>query len=184
MTLPDPPSGTKHCPGRPGYAIAMDGSLWSCRTVRGKPGGGTESSYGKWKPRKQATAKAGYKQAILGGKLTLVHRLVLEAFVGPCPEGMQACHNDGNPSNNCLHNLRWDTAKSNHADKVSHGTMPRGRTHPANKLTEAQVHEIRTLAGTIRQKDIGLLYGIRQCTVCEIVNRKIWAHLPEPEKAS
>ena len=50
-----------------------------------------------------------------------VHRLVLAAFVGPCPEGMEACHNDGDPSNNQVSNLRWDTRSANMLDKVRHG---------------------------------------------------------------
>ena len=33
-----------------------------------------------------------------------VGRLVLEVFVGPCPPGMEACHNDGDPHNNWLDN--------------------------------------------------------------------------------
>ena len=55
-------------------------------------------------------------------KTKTVHRLVLEAFVGPRPEGMEGCHNDGNTQNNKLENLRWDTRKNNHADSVKHGT--------------------------------------------------------------
>lgn len=50
-----------------------------------------------------------------------VHRLVLEAFVGPCPDGMVACHWDDNPENNHLNNLRWDTESSNQRDKVRNG---------------------------------------------------------------
>ena len=55
-------------------------------------------------------------------RIFLVHRLVLETFVGPCPEGMESCHNDGNSANNTLDNLRWDTKKANQLDRVSHGT--------------------------------------------------------------
>jgi len=51
----------------------------------------------------------------------IVHRLVLEAFVGPCPEGMEGCHNDGNPRNNRLDNLRWDTPLANNLDVIRHG---------------------------------------------------------------
>lgn len=59
-----------------------------------------------------------------------VHRLVLMAFVGPCPEGMEACHNDGDPINNRLDNLRWDTHSSNMYDRVKHGTHQNSnRTH-------------------------------------------------------
>ena len=53
----------------------------------------------------------------------LVHRLVLEAFVGPCPTGMESCHfPDRNPANNKLDNLRWATHAENENDKIVHGT--------------------------------------------------------------
>lgn len=59
-----------------------------------------------------------------------VHRLVLEAFVGPCPDGMEGCHNDGDHSNNRLDNLRWDTRSENMLDQVRHGTHIEARkTH-------------------------------------------------------
>ena len=51
----------------------------------------------------------------------LVHRLVLLAFKGPCPRGLEGCHNDGNASNNRLLNLRWDTRQSNVRDVYIHG---------------------------------------------------------------
>lgn len=50
-----------------------------------------------------------------------VHRLVLEAFVGPCPEGMEACHWDDNPANNVLSNLRWDSREGNYRDRKRNG---------------------------------------------------------------
>ena len=49
-----------------------------------------------------------------------VHRLILEAFVGPCPVGFEACHYDGNPANNKLYNLRWDTRLGNNLDRRRH----------------------------------------------------------------
>lgn len=51
-----------------------------------------------------------------------VHRAVLEAFKGPCPPGQEGCHNNGNPSDNRLENLRWDTHKANGEDAVRHRT--------------------------------------------------------------
>jgi Mor family transcriptional regulator len=39
--------------------------------------------------------------------------LVLLAFIGPRPSGLQVCHGDNNPINNCLSNLRYDTAEAN-----------------------------------------------------------------------
>lgn len=53
-----------------------------------------------------------------------VHTLVLEAFVGPPPPGMECRHIDGNPSNNCLTNLQWGTSSENKWDRVRHGNHP------------------------------------------------------------
>lgn len=59
-----------------------------------------------------------------------VHPLVLEAFVGPRPPGMEACHADGNKTNNALSNLRWDTKRANELDAIRLGTRPDpDRTH-------------------------------------------------------
>jgi hypothetical protein len=57
--------------------------------------------------------------------LYFVHRAALEAFCGPCPPEMEGCHGDGNPANNNLSNLRWDTRSNNHLDAVRHGTHSR-----------------------------------------------------------
>lgn len=73
-----------------------------------------------------------------------VHRLVLVAFVGPCPEGMECCHgDDGNPRNNALANLRWDTHAANLMDRVRHGTSNRGERHWMKKLTAQDIQDIR-----------------------------------------
>lgn len=69
----------------------------------------------------------GYLQVDLhtaGARTTqYVHRLVLETFRGPSPqEDMEVCHNDGDPSNNRVWNLRYDTRSENRLDMVRHGT--------------------------------------------------------------
>ncbi|MDK7147208.1 NUMOD4 motif-containing HNH endonuclease [Corynebacterium kroppenstedtii] len=53
-----------------------------------------------------------------------VHRLVAMAFLGPCPEGMEVCHNNGNPADNRLSNLRYGTRSENMYDRVKHGDHP------------------------------------------------------------
>lgn len=67
----------------------------------------------------------------------LIHRLVLEAFLGPCPEGMEACHWDDNPRNNRLSNLRWDTRAENMRDQVRNG-----RNHNASKSVCPRGHSL------------------------------------------
>lgn len=54
-----------------------------------------------------------------------IHKLVLEAFVGPRPAGMEACHNNGDAKDNRLSNLRWDTHVSNMEDNFAHGKARR-----------------------------------------------------------
>lgn len=69
-----------------------------------------------------------------------VHRLVLEAFVGPRPEGLECCHWDDNPANNHLSNLRWDTPSSNEQDKIRNGGNHNvNKTHcPRGHLLEGE----------------------------------------------
>lgn len=56
-----------------------------------------------------------------------VHVLVAVAFLGERPEGMDVCHNNGNPADNRLLNLRYDTRAENITDAVRHGTHNNGR---------------------------------------------------------
>ena len=59
-------------------------------------------------------------------KTFYVHQLVLKAFIGPRPVGMQGCHENGIPTDNCATNLRWGTLQHNNLNKRDHGTN-RGR---------------------------------------------------------
>lgn len=60
--------------------------------------------------------------------------LVLEAFVGPCPDGHESLHfPERDHSNNRVDNLRWGTQKENAADRDTHGTTCRGDRHWARK---------------------------------------------------
>ena len=107
-----------------------------------------------------------------------IHCLVLEAFVGPCPDGMQGCHNDGNPANNLLSNLRWDTPKGNHADKRKHGTLLIGERNNLAKLTPANIITIRERArhGDLG-KDIAADFGVTPSNISSILSGKTWGHI-------
>ena len=62
-------------------------------------------------------------QAMGKKRHAFVQWLVLEAFVGPCPDGMECRHfPDRDPTNNRLDNVRWGTAQENSDDKKVHGT--------------------------------------------------------------
>lgn len=70
---------------------------------------------------------------------TTAHVLVMEAFVGPRPDGMQVRHLDGNPANNALSNLAYGTPAENMQDKRRHGTNTNlNKTHcPQNHPYDA-----------------------------------------------
>lgn len=104
-----------------------------------------------------------------------VHRVVLEAFVGPCPIGMEGCHFDGDPTNNNLENLRWDTPESNRTDLDRHGTrrpppVKIGEAHHNAYLTDEQVREIRRLGvGFGEFFSTAERYGVSHQTIRRIV---------------
>lgn len=103
----------------------------------------------------------------IGGRRVcrLVHNLVAEAFIGPRPDGLQVCHNNGNGADNRVENLRYGTAKSNRDDRRKHGKH-------GNKLTEDQVRSI--LQDPRPQSVIAAEYGINQSNVSRIKNGKTW----------
>ena len=112
-----------------------------------------------------------------------IHRLVLEAFVGRRPPGMEACHNDGDRTNNHVGNIRWDSVKANASDREKHGTQTRGETHHTSKLTQADVDEIRSLRrrGLILQEIAGR-FGVCISTISQICRNQSWSHLPSPKE--
>ena len=66
----------------------------------------------------------------------LVHRLLMEAFTGPCPEGEETRHLDGNRANCVLSNLAYGTHDENMQDMIRHGT-----NYWANKTHCPKDHE-------------------------------------------
>jgi hypothetical protein len=104
-----------------------------------------------------------------------LHRVMLETFVGPCPDGMEATHINGDKSDNRLVNLRWATHLDNIADKDLHGTTLRGSAVGNSKLTEEQAVEILHADGF--HYHIAARYNISRTTVTLIKNRKIWRHI-------
>jgi len=110
-----------------------------------------------------------------------VHRLILETFAGPCPEGLEACHGDGNSANNRIKNLRWDTHRANIQDSIRHGTRvdSRGEKSGMAKLTEKQVRKIKELLNEKAYQGIELaaFFGVTPSTISCIKTGKIWGHL-------
>lgn len=58
----------------------------------------------------------------------LVHKLVALVFYGPCPEGQEVRHLDGDRTNPSAANLAYGTRRQNIEDMRAHGTHPSQRT--------------------------------------------------------
>lgn len=148
-------------PGYDGqYQITTDGRIRSGdKRVRCAPGA-TRVVRGRELSVMQRSD--GYKFVSLTGKdgvlsRQYLHRLLLLTFCGCPPDGYYGCHNDGNPANNSLSNLRWDSPSGNNQDTVRHGThinaskdrCPRGHLLAGENVTKW-----------------GLARGVRKCKSC------------------
>jgi hypothetical protein len=106
-----------------------------------------------------------------------VHRLVLEAFVGPFPKGYVTNHKDGNCANNRLGNLEQVTHRENVIHAVETGLLPKpvGEGNPRAKLTRANVDVIRQeLEKGIRGSTLAAQYGVTPSTIRWIERGVTW----------
>ncbi len=168
-------------PGFPGYRIGSDGSVWSIRTRRGewaKTWRRLKLSSRRGSSYVTACFRSGLRGHGLKSNVRYVHRLVLEAFRGPCPDGMEARHLNGARTDNRLENLCWGTREENIADKKAHGTMLRGERHPNSKFTDDDIRAMRRMYDEgILQKTIARDFNTDQSTVGGIVRRDRWKHV-------
>lgn len=136
---------------------------------------------------KGGTTPKGYKTVKINKKTYYVHHLVLIAFVGPCPPGMECRHfPDNNRANNKLENLQWGTPKQNQADRIHNGTnngfikrdTAKGTRNSFAKLTEFVIPFIRNrIAEGCSDKEIASDYQVHPSTISLIRKRKTWRHV-------
>lgn len=155
--------------GYPNYRVSDDGRVWSwfrgCYWKELKP----RKSNGYWLVAITRDGDQRHRP---------VHHLVLEAFVGPRPPGMEACHfPERDTANNSLSNLRWDTREANLRDVEIHGTMSRGETNGMSKLHSSEIpglrlrHQAGELIGSIARSR-----GVNQATIRQVITGKTWKH--------
>lgn len=127
----------------------------------------------------------GYKHVSLarsGQSATkYIQRLVLLAFCGePHTADADACHNDGDKTNNRLTNLRWGTRAENCADKKRHDTQQFGTKTRTAKLDEATVLKMRRSVRSGKSTySIAKEMSLSTHTVWCAVVGKTWKHVPE-----
>src|SRR5258708_1931954 len=168
----------RNIPDFPGYCAGSDGSVWCCRNRNGC------GRMGPWRELRQTLDAYGYPQVIVYRNTKRycrkTHRLVLEAFVGPRPTGMDCRHfPDQRRNANVLGNIRWDTKQANCADKLLNGTDQRGERNGSAKLKAKAVRGIRNdyATGLYSQRQLAKKYTISQTTIGNIVRRTHWQYL-------
>jgi hypothetical protein len=113
-----------------------------------------------------------------------VHRIVLLAFLVEPPDGYQASHMNGRPSDNRHTNLAWEPNTMNVRRQVPDGTRasgerPCGEGHHATTLTTDEVRAMRReyAAGKTSHGKLALYYGITRQALSSTVSRRTWAHV-------
>jgi hypothetical protein len=162
-----------------GYRFGDDGSAWSRW-----PRGGKGPMKATWKRLGGSSDRHGYlhvtlRDASIGRKKSyLLHRVILEAFRGPCPPGMEARHLDGDPANERLLNLEWATHLDNASDKVRHGTETFGSRNGKARFIEEQILDIRERwAKGVTCAELARIHHVDGSTISLIVNGHTWKHV-------
>lgn len=174
----------RHCPGCDGYAVGDDGSVWSCRR---RFGCGYRSIWSLLVAMKGTNGhyyvmfRINKKQ-----KRRSVHSLVLDAFVGPCPDGMECRHfPDRDTANNRRSNLQWGTKKENAADKIVHGTDGRGARNAMAVLDDDSARSVYTEYQVKTGAELTSIFNVTPGAMRAICKGSTWKHLglaPLPRK--
>lgn len=143
------------------YKVSDMGRIRSMRTGRLRKTHAKQSGHTHVALWKDGAARSFY-----------VHSLVLEAFVGPRPEGMQGCHYDGDATHNDINNLRWDTPTANAEDMRRHGTH-----NHAKKRQCIRGHDL--IAPNLAPKP-----GARACRACALGRNTVWRNGGDVGEAS
>ena len=161
------------------YCVGSDGSVWS-RYVKVSFTEWVVGGDDDWFKLALRLDDYGYPSVVLnlnGRKRSFkAHQLIADAFLGPCPVGLYCCHEDGNPGNNHVCNLRYDTPKGNQDDRLKHGTDARGENNANAFLTQDRADLIREeyATGQYTQVQLGKRHGVSQGSISHIVTNRVW----------
>ncbi|AUR90563.1 HNH nuclease [Vibrio phage 1.162.O._10N.261.48.E3] len=108
-----------------------------------------------------------------------LHRAICEAKNGPCPQGMECRHLDGDKANNAASNLKWGTILENALDRVEHGTSGAGESNSMAVLTEQAVAEMRKIRNETGEsyKKIADKFNISTMTAFRAITGESWSHV-------
>lgn len=145
------PEVWKQIPGFPNYDVSNYGRI---------------ISYALKEPKllKPGVSSSGHLTVALTGHVSkCVHALVLLAFVGPCPAGMEVLHRNGVKTDNRLTNVHYDTRSENGKDASRHGK---------SRFREGDIRAMRASgkSGSALARD----YGVSQALISKILMGEIY----------
>lgn len=108
-----------------------------------------------------------------------VNRLVALAFLENIQNKEHVNHIDGNKKNNTIENLEWVTLKENIDHAFKNKLISRkGSKNSQSKLSESDVKKLKLLYKLgHKQKELSYLFNLKQNTISQIVNNKLWKHV-------
>jgi hypothetical protein len=163
------------------YAAGDDGAIWSCV----KLGGQVRVLTTQWRKLKATISAAGYPHVTIlqptgRHRPFPSHVMVLEAWRGPRPEGLEARHRNDVKSDNRLDNLLWGTASENMLDRGLNGDPTfRGDGHPQAILTTDIVLGMREMVRNGATTEAAALAHNAPLEAARgAIRGRSWAHLP------
>ena len=171
----------KPVPGYDGYDVSDRGRVRSYYAYNGKGHGWdvVDAPQRILSPSPDPQGYPGVSLCADGDKRRFrIASLVMLAFVGPRPDGLEVCHRDNNPGHNHIGNLRYDTHKGNYDDMPDETRYARG----SPLLTDEQAVEIRRryAAGGVTHDELGADHGVSATTICHLCRGMSYPHLGGP----
>lgn len=147
------------------YFITDDGRVFSNKQYKDK------SRMRKLRP----FMTEGYKRVGIctdkGRKHKLVHRLVLDTYVGLPKKGQLSRHLNGVRADNRIENLRWGTPEENQADMLKHNLerVAKGEECRNKKISNARKEYIKRYPDSIPKGEDSPMSKLSNEQACQVI---------------